>query len=313
MSRKIPNGNGRKKPRSLPSNPRKKPVPGRHKVRRPGVEIPEVEVVKGIIPEKTNSLSVRILGSKGRAGIVKVNAKGTRIKQRPGVLRSGIRFTPQEILTRYAHSADFRRMVDSDRYVFAEGTLVLNSPEYVKISDGRVRLTDAAKSDLDSVCVRKVLKSSGIRGKARTRKSIGFHEAKKSNLIITVSVGDAVIDGGGPLPPEFPDALSYLMEERHMTDEGLAALTCLSSKTIWRLRNGKNEPKCPMVIALCIGLSLDPYTGKSLVEIARIHLGGGRVDRLYQVLLGVAYGITIYEANAFMKESGCPPLTANED
>ena len=270
-------------------------------------------MVKGIIPEKTNSLSVRILGSKGRAGIVKVNAKGTRIKQRPGVLRSGIRFTPQEILTRYAHSADFRRMVDSDRYVFAEGTLVLNSPEYVKISDGRVRLTDAAKSDLDSVCVRKVLKSSGIRGKARTRKSIGFHEAKKSNLIITVSVGDAVIDGGGPLPPEFPDALSYLMEERHMTDEGLAALTCLSSKTIWRLRNGKNEPKCPTVIALCIGLSLDPYTGKSLVEIARIHLGGGRVDRLYQVLLGVAYGITIYEANAFMKESGCPPLTANED
>jgi transcriptional regulator with XRE-family HTH domain len=126
-------------------------------------------------------------------------------------------------------------------------------------------------------------------------------------------VGDAVIDGGGPLPPEFPDALSYLMEERHMTDEGLAALTCLSSKTIWRLRNGKNEPKCPTVIALCIGLSLDPYTGKSLVEIARIHLGGGRVDRLYQVLLGVAYGITIYEANAFMKESGCPPLTANED
>ena len=134
-------------------------------------------------------------------------------------------------------------MVDSDRYVFAEGTLVLNSPEYVKISDGRVRLTDAAKSDLDSVCVRKVLKSSGIRGKARTRKSIGFHEAKKSNLIITVSVGDAVIDGGGPLPPEFPDALSYLMEERHMTDEGLAALTCLSSKTIWRLRNGKFETK----------------------------------------------------------------------
>ena len=52
MSRKIPSGNGRKKPRSLPSNPRKKPVPGRHKVRRPGVEIPEVEVVKGIVLEK---------------------------------------------------------------------------------------------------------------------------------------------------------------------------------------------------------------------------------------------------------------------
>lgn len=69
MSRKIPSGNGRKKPRSLPSNPRKKPVPGRHKFRRPGVEIPEVEVVKGIVPEKTNSLSVRILGSKGRAEI----------------------------------------------------------------------------------------------------------------------------------------------------------------------------------------------------------------------------------------------------
>ena len=177
-------------------------------------------MVKGIVPEKTNSLSVRILGSKGRAGIVKVNAKGTRIKQRPGVLRSGIRFTPQEILTRYAHSADFRRMVDSDRYVFAEGTLVLNSPDYVKISDGRVRLTDAAKSDLNSVCVRKVPKTRGIRGRDRT-KNIGFREAKKSNLIITVSVGDAVIDGGGPLPPEFPDALSYLMEERHMTDEKL--------------------------------------------------------------------------------------------
>lgn len=133
----------------------------------------------------------------------------------------------------------------------------------------------------------------------RQRCRDGIPNNYRYSLIITVSVGDAVIDGGGPLPPEFPDALSYLMEERHMTDEGLAALTCLSSKTIWRLRNGKNEPKCPTVIALCIGLSLDPYTGKSLVEIARIHLGGGRVHRLYQVLLGVAYGITIYEANAF--------------
>ncbi|MBP3901307.1 MAG: hypothetical protein J6D53_07645 [Blautia sp.] len=313
MSRKIPDGKGRKKPHSLPSNTRKKPVPGRHGVRRPGVELPVVEVIKGVVPEKKNPISIRILGSKRRSGVVKINAKGARIKQRTGFPGSTIRFTPQEILSRYTHSADFRRMVDSDRYIFAEGALVLNSPDYVRLSGGKVRLTDAAKSDLNSVCVRKVPKSSGIRGRTRTRKSIGFREAKKSNLVITVSVGDAVIDGGGPLPPEFPEALSYLMEEKHMTDEGLAALTCLSSKTIWRLRNGKNEPKCPTVIALCIGLSLDPYTGKTLVETARIHLGGGRVDRLYQILLGVAYGITIYEANAFMKEWGCPPLTVNED
>lgn len=116
------------------------------------------------------------------------------------------------------------------------------------------------------------------------------------------------IEINGPLPYSFAEALNQLMKIRGATNESLAEASNLSSKTISRLRNRGTDPSKEVVVALCIGLSLDPYTGFELLSRAGKTLPGTIVGRAYALLIGLAAGITIFEANEMLSDMGIPIL-----
>ena len=142
-------------------------------------------------------------------------------------------------------------------------------------------------------------------------------EIKNAGKFSEVSVKDwtrlIATGGGGNLPYDFGNALKLLMEEREITVEQLAETSGLSEKTISRLRSGENKPSLPTVIAICIGLSLDPFIAEQLVNIAGYSLGGKKADRAFKLILGVAYSITVFDANDFLKKMGLPILNKNRE
>lgn len=286
--------------------------------------------------ESAKKTTPKILGS--RVAIKTVDATGvikapvTVGKSAPCStirIRVGIpQYSPVQLLDKYAESAEFRKCVDTGKYVFAEGHMVLRSPDCIEVTAGRISIKDSIRSKLKDYCIH-VERSRKYRTGVVYRKRPGIHyrmharpdgftvEIKNAGKFSEVSVKDwtrlIATGSGGNLPYDFGDALKLLMEEREITVEQLAETSDLSEKTISRLRSGENKPSLPTVIAICIGLSLDPFIAEQLVNIAGYSLGGKKADRAFKLILGVAYSITIFDANDFLKKMGLPILNKNRE
>lgn len=278
-----------------------------------------------------------------RGGVVVKPVDAVEVTKAPGVKivvgratpRSAVRvsvgipqYSPVQLLDRYAESADFRKCVDTGKYVFAEGRMVLRSPECIEVIAGRITIKNSIRSKLEDYCVhiersRKYSsvvtpkKRPGVRYKMHARRGGFTIEIKNAGKFSEVSAQDwtklIATGGGGNLPYDFGDALKLLMEERNITIEQLAETSGLSEKTISRLRTGENKPSLPTVIAICIGLSLDPFIAEQLVNIAGYSLGGKKTDRAFKLILGVAYSITIFDANDFLRKMGLPILNKSRE
>lgn len=263
-----------------------------------------------------------------------IKASGVKIVAGKNAPRSAVRirvgipqYSPVQLLDRYAESVEFRKCVDTGKYVFAEGRMVLRSPDCIDVTAGRISIKDSIRSNLEDYCIH-IERSRKYRTgvvprrspyvRYSMRQSGGFTvEIKNAGKFSEVSVKDwtrlIATGGGGNLPYDFGDALKLLMEEREITVEQLAETSGLSEKTISRLRSGENKPSLPTVIAICIGLSLDPFIAEQLVSIAGYSLGGKKADRAFKLILGVAYSITIFDANDFLKKMGLPILNKNRE
>ena len=188
---------------------------------------------------------------------------GVRIVEGKAAPRSVVRirvgipqYSPVQLLDRYAESAEFRKCVDTGKYVFAEGRMVLRSSDCIEVTAGRISIKDSIRSKLEDYCIH-VERSRKYRTNAIPRKHPGVHyrmharpggftvEIKNAGKFSEVSVKDwtrlIATGGGGNLPYDFGDALKLLMEEREITVEQLAETSGLSEKTISRLRSGEHR------------------------------------------------------------------------
>lgn len=245
-------------------------------------------------------------------------------------------FVYTNILELYIENQEFRRAVDSGRYAFIDGRIVLNAPQYISYIDGRMTLRDNISEEEQFYCLhyRRQYEYSGgsygrkgfslpkranhmVRGHRAGR--IGGRRVIKSELEDAKkisSVNDVTFDnmigivGGGHGPGEnFSEALARFMNERGITEEELAELTGLAPKTIQRMRNPNFHPSLKSVIAVCVGLSLDLYNSIYLVHLAGFELTNSREDKVYYFILGFAYKDTVYDCNRMLERLHMKTLT----
>lgn len=111
----------------------------------------------------------------------------------------------------------------------------------------------------------------------------------------------------------FGKALVSLMGKRHITVEQLAEQTHLSPKTIQRMRTKADfRFDHKTVVALCVGLHLDAYDSRKMLELAGLVLTGNRRDRVYQVILNFAFKETVDSCNELLQRLEMEPLTENK-
>lgn len=62
--------------------------------------------------------------------------------------------SPKEMLDEYVRNEAFRELIDTSRYIYADGHICLNEPQYVVRQGDKLRLTEWANSHVDQCCLR---------------------------------------------------------------------------------------------------------------------------------------------------------------
>lgn len=275
-------------------------------------------------------------------------------------------------IDRYFSSDAFRKIVDSGKYIFLDGRIILKSKSCLRLSDAGLQIALPKSEDLTAYCsnLYRSLKGVSFGVQSRARKmgpsrnakrgrawrghpratdipvvkiedpkgkvyvvghgthsryshsmetmrlakswSESFEEAKKISSLRDITTSNLFLFmGGGQEPPHnFADALIFFMEERNVTVECLAEETGLSEKTIQRLRNSSGgRPDLKTVIAICVGLHLDAYSGDTLLHLAGYILTNKKCDKMYRLFINFAFKETVFECNNALIRCGLKPLT----
>ena len=111
------------------------------------------------------------------------------------------------------------------------------------------------------------------------------------------------------LPASFPEALSYLMKQAHITIEKLEEKACISSRTISRLRTEeRRDYSLDQTIAICVALHLPPWLSREMLVKAGYMLRPTKQHRAYQMVLDCLFMDTVEDVQNFLVEAGCERL-----
>ena len=226
--------------------------------------------------------------------------------------------TRDNMFEEYRSNKAFREMLDSGRYVFADGHLCVNDERYVRETQFGLRLTEWANAHVDECCLRfiSVYIPSGISGyrfgclNSDEEYNRHYISIAADNTGITDPLAfqkmNELLDG---LPPSFPAALAYLMDYKQVTEEKLEEITGISVSTISRLRRKeKNNYSVDQVLAVCVGLNLPPMISREMFVRAGIILRSTKQHRAYQMILDCLYMDSLEEVQNFLARQGCDPL-----
>ncbi len=253
-------------------------------------------------------------------------------------------FKEDDLIDYYLESEEFRKIVDSGKYTYVDGKIVLKSKECLSVKNGELVTVEFTEETLKDYCVYKshisivsagggmgrrkpvvICGSPGI-GKSRIfvshahedRQRI-FKEAQKISSVKDITEDNLFVifgggSGGGMLPDNFGVALTCFMKERGITIEGLAELTGLSERTIGRMRDPANEShKLNAVVAVCVALHLNSYQGNMMLLLAGYTLKNTKTDCMYRFFIDFAFKETVLECNNALIRCGLKPLTKLHD
>ena len=107
----------------------------------------------------------------------------------------------------------------------------------------------------------------------------------------------------------FGNTLKKFMKKNHITVDSLANELGISSRQLRRLRNGDMKPTFEMLVALCIGMHLEPWNSEVLFRSAWRRFPSTGEGKIYVFLLRCCYTRSIAECNRFLFFNGEDTLT----
>jgi hypothetical protein len=199
----------------------------------------------------------------------------------------------QDALCEYAINADFKKLLDSGKYVYVDAHFCINDSKYIRQSEaGYAELTDYARQHIDECCLifdiktrknnkygtqfytecalfRSIASDTIVEAKYSTSAQNSIVDARAEELKKIGNSAKQLATIMRRLPATFADTLVSHMERLGCTEESLAEKSLIHAKTIQRLRNDlRYKSKLETVIAICIGLQLHPILSTDLVDKA---------------------------------------------
>lgn len=231
-----------------------------------------------------------------------------------------------ESLLNPALADDFK----NGRFIHAGGMIVINDSKYVKIQDEQAELTEYALAHADECCLvfdRTTRVSSHYDDSfyricflCRDADSKSFVEAKfnpsegknedvqKRAREMTAIAEEAkrVTDILSETPSSFNGTLDYHIKRRGYTNEKMEERTGISSRMIQDYRNKRDaKPTLQSVLALCIGLNLQPAFSYDLIAKAGYNIMIVSEEFLvYRYLIDNHHMENIFMWNAKLKDAG---------
>lgn len=251
----------------------------------------------------------------------------------PGKLEKNQTFTIPyaELFKAYCFDREFKKLIDSNRFVFVDRHLVLNDEKYVSHDQvGNVILSEYALSHMDECCVvftkgySYQSKYQGVKYYAQFMRNAAPVENQveysfelnthNKTLLSQIQQAKRRAEALRRYPGSFAETLVALQKERKLSNKQLADRSLVGEKTIQRLRNDEEYPtSVQTVLALCVGLKLplpeaEMFLGKTDFKLNSMKDEG----YVYQCILGACVENSIYEINEMLEESGFAPLGSDK-
>jgi len=229
--------------------------------------------------------------------------------------------SPKEILDEYVRNDVFRALIDTGRYIYADGHVCLNEPQYVIQQGDKLRLTEWANAHVDQCCLRFV--RNYIRDK-RTHYVFGQlnsdEEYNGRSLALSVQNGmeDALRQAQEMsevllnLPGSFSGTLVAHMKRIGITREKLAEEAMLSDTTIKRMRTSERDLTLDFVIAVCVGMHIPPEYSFDMIEKAGFRLRNTPEHLIYRSILQTMYMEKLMTIQKLLVKCGCGELRLKE-
>ena len=218
------------------------------------------------------------------------------------------------------------------RFIHTGGMMVINDHKYVSIQDEKAVLTEYALSHVDECCLvfdrttrvsnnyddsfyricflcrdadskcfveahfnPKEGKNEDIQKRAREMASIALEAKRVADILAEV-------------PSSFCGSLDYHINRRGYTNEKMEERTGISSRMIQDYRNKRDtKPTLQSVLALCIGLNLQPAFSYDLISKAGLNIMIPTEECLvYRYLIENHHMENIYMWNEKLQDAGIP-------
>ena len=222
----------------------------------------------------------------------------------------------------YHRSGEFRQLMGRGDFVYADGHVCLNDPQFLRATRDGARLTPWANAHADACCLRfeKVWlreneESVWLFGTLNSSEDYVREYDRFLDRRLSLTARERLARRNRlmqSMPSEFPDALVFLMETRDggkLSVEELAARACVSTKTISRYRSGGRVQYQPdVVVALCIALNLPPWLSRLMLDKAGFSVKSYGPRGYYGEILDCCFMDTVPEVQDYLRAAGYPEL-----
>ena len=227
----------------------------------------------------------------------------------------------------YHRSSEFRQLMGRGDFVYADGHVCMNDPQFLRPTKEGARLTPWANAHADACCLwfekvwlRENDESVWLFGTLNSNEDYIREYDRFLDRRLSLTARERLIRRNRlmqSMPNDFPDALVYLMENRDggkVTLEELAALAHVSSKTVSRYRGSMRTGYNPdVVVALCIALHLPPWLSRLMLDKAGFTIKSYGPRGHYGEILDCCFMDTIPEVQEYLRAAGYPELRLQED
>lgn len=235
-----------------------------------------------------------------------------------------------DLFKAYCLNKDFRKAIDTGKFVYVEGHVCLDDEKYIIHSEGRVKLTQYALSHMDECCFafdKGYSYQSKYQGQKyytqmmyKTPSQVAAQEysfemnAHNRILLSQIQRAGRSADAMRLYPGAFSETLVQLMKEKKLSNKKLADASLVGERTIQRLRNEEEYPTTVQtVLGLCYGLQLSVPEAEMLVGKTDFNIKPTNPqNNAYRCVLSSCAENSIYEVNEMLESCGFEPLGSSK-
>ena len=231
-----------------------------------------------------------------------------------------------DLFKAYCLNKDFRKAIDTGRFVYIEGHVCLDNEKYIVRSDEQIKLTQYALSHIDECCFvfdkgysyeskyqgQKYYTQMMYKTPEQSNAQEYSFELNAHNKILLSQIQGASKSANAMrlYPGAFSETLVQLMKERKLSNKKLADASLVGERTIQRLRNDEEYPTTVQtVLGLCYGLKLSVPEAEMLVGKTDFNIKPTNPQNYaYRCALSACAENSIYEINEMLEACGYIPF-----
>ena len=206
---------------------------------------------------------------------------------------------------------DFKAIMESGRYIYADGHVVRNDPRFVVQKGDQMYLTDEAAKHVDDCCLRFVRRyvQQNVGRYVMGRMFHDPHLIEQTNFYLSDIMNQKQLDDldakqeyKDSFPRKFVDAFDLIMEKNDETRESTAYRLHISTDTLDRwLADPVNKITADFIIRVSLMWQVPDFISKMLLDRASIHLSEyDRRQRALEYIRTILWDQGIGEANKYL-------------